>query len=184
MEKEEQLKALQKFRDFVIAKSKSNLKRQSFTGALANSLDSEVKVMKNSIRFFFEMNEYGWYQDKGVKGANPSLVTNGKQKAPSSPFSYKGKKPPLQAMITWAKAKNIRFRDEGGRYAKGDYKAIGFWLQKRVYAQGIKPSLFFTKPFEQAFKKLPDELINAYGLEAVQLFDSIMKENFKNYGNK
>jgi hypothetical protein len=41
---------------------------------------------------------------------------------------------------------------------------------------GIKPSLFFTKPFEKAFKKLPDVLVDKYGLDAEQLFDSIMKE--------
>jgi len=42
--------------------------------------------------------------------------------------------------------------------------------------------MFFTKPFEQAFKKLPDEMIEAYGLEAEETFDTIMKENFRNYG--
>jgi len=130
------------------------------------------------------MPEYGWYQDKGVKGSNPTLVKNGRQKAPSSPFSYKVKKPPLQAMINWAKSKNIRLRDEEGKYKKGNYQTIGFWLQKRIFAQGIKPSLFFTKPFEQAYKNLPDAMIKAYGLEVEELFDTIMKENFKNYDNK
>jgi len=44
--------------------------------------------------------------------------------------------------------------------------------------------LFFTKPFEQAYKNLPDAMIKAYGLEVEELFDTIMKENFKNYDNK
>ncbi|NBN88157.1 MAG: hypothetical protein EBV32_03605 [Proteobacteria bacterium] len=184
MEKAEQLKALKKFRDYVITKSKSNLSRKNFTGVLSNSIKADFKVMENSIRFYFEMPEYGWYQDKGVKGSNPTLVKNGRQKAPSSPFSYKVKKPPLQAMINWAKSKNIRLRDEEGKYKKGNYQTIGFWLQKRIFAQGIKPSLFFTKPFEQAYKKLPDAMIKAYGLEVEELFDTIMKENFKNYDNK
>ena len=34
-----------------------------------------------------------------------------------------------------------------------------------IYKKGIKPSLFFTKPFEQAFKKLPEELTEAFGLD-------------------
>jgi len=42
--------------------------------------------------------------------------------------------------------------------------------------------MFFTKPFKYAFKNLPNELIDAYGLEAQETFDTIMKENFKNYG--
>ena len=44
---------------------------------------------------------------------------------------------------------------------------------------GIKPSLFFTKPFEAAFKKLPDELVEKYGLDMEELFEDITKENFK-----
>jgi hypothetical protein len=44
--------------------------------------------------------------------------------------------------------------------------------------------MFFTKPFEQAFKTLPNEMIDAYGLESEELFNTIMKENFKNYGYK
>lgn len=184
MEKEKQLKELQKFRDYVILKAKSNLSRKNFTGLLSNSIQSEVKVMKNSIRFFFEMEEYGWYQDKGVKGSNPSLVKNGRQKAPSSPFKFKAKRPPLQSIMNWAKFKHIRLRNKEGKFVKGDYRTIGFMLQRRIFAQGIKPSLFFTKPFEQAFKKLPDELVQAYGLESEEMFDTIMKENFNNYKKK
>jgi hypothetical protein len=33
-----------------------------------------------------------------------------------------------------------------------------------VYKKGIKPSLFFTKPFEAAFKRLPDDLVQAYSI--------------------
>ncbi len=55
-------------------------------------------------------------------------------------------------------------------FAKGGYKTLGFWLQKRIFAQGIKPSLFFTKPFEDAFKRLPNELIEKFGLDAMNLF--------------
>ena len=44
---------------------------------------------------------------------------------------------------------------------------------------GIKPSLFFTKPFEAAFKKFPDQLVEKYGLDMLQLFDEITQENLK-----
>jgi hypothetical protein len=36
---------------------------------------------------------------------------------------------------------------------------------------GIKPSLFFTKPFEAAYKQLPEELVEKYGLDALKLFN-------------
>ena len=38
-------------------------------------------------------------------------------------------------------------------------------IASNIYNRGLKPSLFFTKPFEQGFKKLPDELLEAYGLD-------------------
>jgi len=52
-------------------------------------------------------------------------------------------------------------------------------LQKRIFAQGIKPSLFFTKPFEAAFKRLPDELIEKFGLDAMNLFKDTQFKNEK-----
>ena len=35
---------------------------------------------------------------------------------------------------------------------------------------------FFTKPFESAYKNLPDELIEKYGLEVLDLFRSSLKD--------
>ncbi len=181
MQKDELQKELEKFRDFVIKEARSNLTRnkKNVTKGLYESLKGNVKVMPNSFSIEFEMNQYGQFQDKGVKGANPSLVKNGKQKAPNSPYSFKSKKPPMQPLMDWAKKKGLRFRNEDGTYAKGGYKTLGFWLQKRIFAQGIKPSLFFTRPFELAFRKLPDELIEAYGLEAVKLFKNTQLKNEK-----
>jgi hypothetical protein len=50
-------------------------------------------------------------------------------------------------------------------------------VTKYLPCQGIKPSLFFTKPFEAAFKRLPDDLIEKFGLDAEKLF---MNTQFKN----
>ena len=62
-------------------------------------------------------------------------------------------------------------------------KTLQFLIARSIFEKGIKPSLWFTKPFEKGFKLLPDEMIDAYGLESEELFDTIMKENFKNYGD-
>ena len=45
------------------------------------------------------------------------------------------------------------------------YQSTAFIITRSIYNKGIAPSLFFTKPFEAAFKNLPDELLEAYGLE-------------------
>jgi hypothetical protein len=68
-------------------------------------------------------------------------------------------------LADWAKSRNIRLRDAGGKFKKGNYNTIGFLISRSIFRKGIKPSLFFTKPFEQAFEKLPNELIEAYGLD-------------------
>jgi hypothetical protein len=171
MDKELQLKALEEFRDYVISKAKSNLRNKKSTGNLSQSLNAEVKVMPNSIRFFFEMAEYGFYQDKGVSGTRKKYDTE---------FSYTTKAPPPKAFDKWIVRKGIAPRDQSGKFLTR--KSLQFALSRYIFVNGIKPSLFFTKPFETAFKNLPDELIEAYGLESEELFDTIMKENFRNYG--
>lgn len=173
MKQSEVQKELERFRDYVIKEARTNLTRnkKNVSKGLYQSLKGNVKAMPNSLSIEFEMNQYGQFQDKGVKGAKPSLVKNGKQKAPNSPFSFKSKMPPVETLSKWAQKKNIRFRNADGTFAKGGYKTLGFWLQKRIFAQGIKPSLFFTKPFEKAFERLPDELVEAYGLDVEQFLE-------------
>jgi hypothetical protein len=54
-------------------------------------------------------------------------------------------------------------------------------IARSVFRNGIKPSLFFTRPFEAAFKRLPEDLVETYGLEAITLFnqqiDQIKNQN-------
>ena len=45
-----------------------------------------------------------------------------------------------------------------------------FALARSIFNNGLKKSLFFTKPFEAAFKTLPDELVEKFGLEVLDLF--------------
>jgi hypothetical protein len=59
-------------------------------------------------------------------------------------------------------------------------KTLKFLIARSIYMSGIKPSLFFTKPFEAAFKRLPDDLIEKFGLDAEKLF---MKHNLKTKRN-
>jgi len=158
---------LNKFGKYVVQQSKSNLtKDKKGNGALYNSIAYTLDVEKDIFLLDFLMENYGDFQDLGVKGANPSLVKNGIQKAPRSPYKYKSKRPPLKPLMQWAKMKKIRFRDKDGKFRKGGYKTIGFWLQERIFAQGLKPSLFFTKPFNKAFSQMPDDLVKAFALDA------------------
>jgi len=173
--------SLQRFAKHVISRSRDNLTRgkKNVNKKLWNSLEYDLKIHPNSVRLKFFMEDYGEFQDKGVRGAKPSSVKNGKQKAPLSPYTFRGKKPPMQPIADWAKARHIRLRNKKGQFSKGNYKTIGFILQNRIYAQGIKPSFFFTKPYTSAFKNLPDEIINAFGLDITNFLKFTQDEQIR-----
>lgn len=160
--------ALNAFKKFVIQQSRSRLTkgRKNVNKKLYNSLDGEVKVYPNSFSLSFYMEEYGVYQDKGVSGT---------KKKYSTPFSYTTKRPPRQTLEKWISKRRFQFRDNKGRFMS--YKSMSFLIQRSIFEKGIKPSLFFTKPFEQGFKKLPDELIEAYGLDVEELLEYTLKNN-------
>ena len=171
MEKNEQQIILENFRDYVIKQARTNLTRlkKNSSKKLYDSIKGEIKAMPNSLRVYFDMADYGFYQDKGVSGTKKKYDT---------PFSYTNKMPPPKAFDKWMVKKGIAPRNKAGKFQTR--KGLQFAIARSIFEKGIKPSLFFTKPFEQAFKNLPDEMIEAYGLEAEETFDTIMKENFKN----
>ena len=71
----------------------------------------------------------------------------------------------MQILADWAKSKNIRFRNAKGQYAKGNNKSMGFALQRSIFAQGLKPNYFFTKPFYKGLKKLNPDLASSFALD-------------------
>ena len=165
---------MESYGKYVVQQSKSNLtKDKKGDGDLYNSIKFEVIDDSQAMIVEFFMTDYGVFVDEGVRGANPSLVDNpktgrkGVQKAPYSKFKYKSRRPPLKALVDWAKRKNIRFRVKkgqkgAGQFKKGSYKAMGFWLQKSIYAQGLKPNYFFSKPFEAGIKKYELNMAKAF----------------------
>jgi hypothetical protein len=170
MEKNEQQIILEEFRDYVIKQARSNLSKlkKNSSRKLYDSIKGEIKAMPNSLRLYFDMTDYGFYQDKGVSGTKKKYDTK---------FSYTNKMPPPKAFDKWIVKKGIAPRNKEGKFTTR--KGLQFAIARSIFEKGIKPSLFFTKPFEPAFKNLPNEMIEAYGLEAQETFDTIMKENFK-----
>ena len=160
--------ALNAFKKFVIQQSRSRLtkSRKNVNKKLYNSIDGEVKVNPNSFSLSFFMEDYGVYQDKGVSGTKKKYNT---------PFSYTTKMPPRQTLEDWVSKRRFQFRDKQGKFMS--YKTMSFLIQKSIFEKGIKPSLFFTKPFEQGFKKLPDELLEAYGLDVEEFLQFTLNKS-------
>lgn len=166
--------ALEMFGKRVQQQSRSSLSRsgKKDSGELYDSIGFEVSVHRNSFRLAFTMAEHGPYIDKGVKGKTSS------ERAPNSPFRFgtgSGKKGGLtDAMERWAARKRIQFKDrKTGRFMS--YKSTAFLMARAIYNKGIETTNFFTKPFENEFKKLPDELLQEYGLEVDKLLKTVFK---------
>jgi hypothetical protein len=69
--------------------------------------------------------------------------------------------PPPKAFDKWIVRKGIAPRDKGKFKSR---KGLQFAIARSIYKKGIKPSMFFTKPFTAAFKRLPDDLVEAYSI--------------------
>jgi len=174
MDQQETYDELKKFRDYVVKQARANLTRagKKSSGALYESIDGEVKAMPNSIGIYFDMEEYGVYQDQGV---------NGVQRGWGSPYKYTTKMPPMKKLDGWLVRKGIAPRDKKGKLLPR--KSLQFLIARSIFRKGIKPSLFFTKAFEGGYKKLPDELIKKYGLDMEELtleaLDQVIKSKKK-----
>ncbi|MGY8865948.1 MAG: hypothetical protein ACKVJK_09985, partial [Methylophagaceae bacterium] len=168
-----------RFAKYVISQSRANLTRaKKGGGSLYKSLDSNVKVSKNSFELSFLMEEYGVFQDKGVKGTKSNYVEN-----KDSPFSYKSKggknglkgMPPPKAFDKWIVRKGLKgIRDKKGQFISR--KSLQFMIARSVFEKGVKASMFFTKPFEKAFKGLNKDLVEAYKLDV----EALMKNSINN----
>ncbi len=164
--------ALDLFTEFVVGKSKANLNRlkKNTTGNLNKSIKGYYKVSNNSFQITFEMEDYGEYQDLGVQGIKSN------RKAPNSPFKMGTGSAPKglfkTAINAWVVRKGIAPRDKG-KFT--DRKQLNYLIRKSIYETGLKTTNFFTEPFETAFKRLPDEIIEAYGLDIESLLQTSIK---------
>ena len=146
---------LNKFAKYVIQQSRSNLTKgkKNVSKELYNSLGYEISQSGSTMSLGFDMVDYGKFQDRGVSGT---------EKKYNTPYKYTNKMPPAKAFDKWTVRKGIAPRGKGGKFEKR--KGLNYAIAKSIYKKGIRPSMFFTKPFAAAFKRLPDELVEAYAI--------------------
>ena len=152
-----------KFVKYVIQQARSNLTKgkHNFDKTLYNSLRYSIYYSNDNFSLTFSMEDYGQFQDKGVRGAGGTRKTTSafnrrnnkgkiwKQKAPDSPYSYKeGKKPSAKHFKRWAESKGLS----------------PFAVRESVYRQGIPATKFFSTPFRLGFAKLPPEIVQSFQL--------------------
>ena len=153
MELQETKKILNSFAKYVIQQAKTNLtkRKKNVSKKLYNSLDYKILQDNSGSILQFLMEQYGVYQDQGVSGTKKKYNT---------PFAYTNKRPPASAFDKWSIRKGIAPRQDGGKFAKR--KGLNYAIAQSIFEKGIKPSLFFTRPFEKRFQTLPNDLIAAF----------------------
>lgn len=163
-------KYLNEFGKSVVKQSRTRLSKSKKNDSkkLYNSLSYDLNVSKNSFSLSFNMEDYGTFIDKGVKGVSSSA------KAPNSPYKFgtgTGKKGGLTNGIDkWVTRKRIQFQDrKSGRFMS--YKSTAFLIRNSIWNKGLETTNFFSKPFENAFKKLPDIIIEKFGLDLDDFLD-------------
>lgn len=185
MEYDKVKKAIEGFAKNVIVEAKQNLQKggqygpKIASGNLYKSLKEVVNVGPNSIQVNFNMAEYGYYQDRGVKGRFSTYPEINKYGTKAQFGSGKGKKGGLtEAINNWVASKRFQFRDkETGRFMS--YKSTAYLIIRSIYNKGLKPSLFFTKPFEKYFNRLPETLTDSFALDMENFIEFTTKQNIK-----
>ena len=164
--------ALRRYRELIIQESKQELNRlgKKNTGGLYDKIKpGKVIVRPNSLEFSIRMPYYAAFVDKGVSGTITKYNT---------PYKYTDKKPPAKALIDWVSKKRFQFQDKKGRFLS--YESTGYAVREGIYKYGIKPSLFFTKPFQKYFnRQVPQEITDAFGLDISNFISFMIKQNFQ-----
>lgn len=150
-------KALKKYADFVIKKSQQNLSKggkfgsYNKSGALSKSLDYKINKGKVTFRGL----KYGEYLDQGVKGAKSIYPESS-----TSPFRYRNLRPPASVFDKWTIKSSIAPRDKKGRFLKR--KSLNYIIANSIFKKGIRATMFFTKPFEEALPLFEDEIMEGF----------------------
>ena len=156
------------------------------TGALSDSIAFTTKRTKNGYELNIEVLDYYKFIDQGVKGSESD------RRAPSSPYKYRDKMPPIKAIMKWLKTESSVAQNEDQKYrlSKRQKKArsvkamskemkrrtLAFLIARKIKRFGLPYTGFWERSFEKTFQDLDVKLAEATGLNIVTNFDNLIKE--------
>lgn len=156
--------ALDNFGKDVIEGARQNLESRGMNASyrLSNNMSFQSVASKNSFSAFFYLGPYAMYQDQGV---------NGTEQGRGSEFSFTTDKPSF-AMVNriedWMASKGIGFKEVRARQK-------AYAISTNILREGLGKTLFFTEAYERGFELLPEELVEAFGLDIDDFFNFILK---------
>ena len=155
--------ALEEFGMTVLEEARRNLDRRGMNASykLRNSMTFDSTVSKNSLSAFFYLGPYALAQDQGVDGT---------EQGRNSPYSFTTDKPPMRMVM------NIQdwMADKGIGFSELTSKQKAYAISTNILRNGLKRTLFFTEAYEKGFSTLPDDLIEAFGIDIDDFFNLII----------
>ncbi len=149
--------AANRYAKYVIQQSRTNLtkNKSNVSNELYNSLAYEIVEDDYDILVKFLMEDYGAFQDQGVKGSKSVYSQSAK-----SPFKYTNKRPPTRVFDQWVIKRKIAPRDKKGRFLSR--KTLKYLIAKSIFEKGLKATNFFSKPFEKGINKYLIDFENGF----------------------
>tara|TARA_A100001515_G_scaffold42271_1_gene33337 strand:- start:3 stop:554 length:552 start_codon:yes stop_codon:yes gene_type:complete len=172
---------LRNFGHSVVQEAKSNAPKDRVSGKLKDSISFTQFANENQAMITFFMEEYGKYQDLGVKGTKSGQSLGKKYYGTQGrEYKYTTKMPPPNKLDRFVVRKGLAPRDERGRFTGRSLKTVGFQksitflIARSIFGKGIKPTLFFSEPFRKYFRDFPRQIAEAYGDD----FETFVSRNF------
>ena len=164
----ESRKEIDLFGERVIRDGKNILRffKKDDTGNLMRGYDFNSKYTKNGadINLSFGLATFYWkYIDEGVRGAG-GFKGSGRARGAGSFFKFSTKQPPLSAILPWVKRKGL-----GG----GKPKSVAFAIALSIKRRGLTRTQFVTRPIEDNFKRLPDEVVKGLAIDLEALLEKL-----------
>lgn len=156
--------ALDEFGERVLEGARQNLDAQNMNASykLKNSMSFQSVVSKNSLSAFFYLGPYAMFQDQGVDGT---------EQARGSEFRFTTDRPSfsmVNRIEDWMANKGIGFDEVEARQK-------AYAISTNILRSGLRKTLFFSEAYEKGFSQLPEDLVEAFGLDIDDFFNFIIE---------
>ena len=157
------------------AQAKLRRDNKNAGGTLKKSMKVEVFQDKDAMGVDITPSAPYWrFVDQGVRGAQSSPF----KRQNKSPFRFKEKMPPRDAIREWMGVKGVRPRDKKGRFAAMTFDSLAYLIQRSIWRRGLRPTFFISDTGDRLTKKYGDQLAEALSKDyETALADWIKKNN-------
>lgn len=124
---------------------------------LYNDMDYNVTTNKNTVEVEFVFGgaeDYWQFVDEGVQG-----VGKDKRRGRGSRFKFSNKMPPRKAIDRWVVSKPLMAARKDGKFIPR--KSLVYLIQRSIFQRGLATTKFFSRPFDDAFKRFEDKIVQA-----------------------